>query len=110
MKFSCDAVNELNVGGYIEILYHPLYDIMVVRMGKRDDCHSMKWAVFKDRKFQPYRINNSAFMKILYKFCGWDEEKRYLIDGYLKVQSEERLFIFFMNEAMINLKLMQEQK
>lgn len=104
MKFSSDAVNELNIGGYIEILYHPLYEMMVVRKGKRDDRHSMKWAVYKEKKFQPCIINNPAFMNILYQFCGWDGKKRYLVDGYLKEQGEDRVLVFFMSEAVIRIK------
>lgn len=104
IKFSLEAVNELKVGGYIEILYNPLYQIMVVRKGKRDNRHSMKWAVLKEDRFRPYRIGSVAFMDTLYQFCGWDTEKRYLVDGYLKEQGEERLLVFFMDEAVVRMK------
>lgn len=104
MKFSFDAVNDLNIGGYIEILYNPLYEIMVVRKGKRDNRHSMKWAVLKEGRLRPYRIGNVGFIDILYRFCDWDDNKRYSVNGYMKEQSGERLLVFFMDEAVVRIK------
>ena len=104
MKFSFDAVNAMRVGIYAEILYHPLFDIMVIRKGKRNDRHCVKWAEIKEEKYRPRRINATAFMPTLYQLCGWNEEYRYRIDGYVKEQNGEKVLVFFMDEAVVRIK------
>lgn len=104
MKFSMDAVNELNVGGYVEILYHPLFEIMVVRKSGRKNRHSIRWALMQENWWRSARISGAAFLPILYRLCDWNHTCRYFAEGYLKEQDGEKLLVFYMDEAVVRIK------
>lgn len=108
IRFSMDAVNALDIGAYIEILYHPLYEIMVVRKANRNNRRSVKWANFQNEQWKSCKISGASFVPILYKLSEWNIEYRYCVDGYLKEQDGERILVFYMDEAII--RISQEGK
>lgn len=101
MRFSQQAVDALEGEQFIELLYHPLYDLMVVRPGSRNDKHSIKWSELKNDRFRSKRINGQAFIHILYELCGWDEQNKYTLSGYAKEQNGEKILLFYVDEPEI---------
>ncbi len=104
MKFSTEAVKELNVGAYVELLYHPLFEIMVVRKSQRKNRHSVKWAVFREERWRSSKISGAAFLPILFQLCDWNKDNRYMVDGYLKEQDGEKILVFYMDEPIVRVK------
>ncbi len=101
LKFSSYAINELKDVMYVELLYHPLYQLLVVRKTEKNNRHGVKWAEFTGEKYRPRRIQGYAFLPILYSLCDWNKEYRYTLTGYPKEQNGEKVLMFYADEPEI---------
>ena len=103
IRFTNMAIQELQAQQYVELLYHPLYEILVVRPGVKGDKHAVKWSELKNGRYRAKRIKGDAFMPVLYKLCGWNRECKYTISGYVKEQHGEKIIMFYMDEPEIRM-------
>lgn len=101
IKFSYDAVKELEDTMYVELLYHPLLELLVVRKGDKKDSHSVKWAAHANDRVVSRKIRSRSFVPVLYELCGWNENFGYTITGCMKQQGNEKVLLFYMNEPEI---------
>ena len=101
IKFSFDAIKELEGMMYVELLYHPLLELLVVRKGDKKDPHSVKWAAHAKDRMVSRKIRSRSFVPILYELCGWKEELGYTITGCVKQQNKEKILLFYMNEPEV---------
>lgn len=101
IKFSYDAVKELEDAMYVELLYHPLLELLVVRKGDKKDSHSVKWAAHANDRVVSRKVRSRSFVPVLYELCGWNENFGYTITGCMKQQGNEKVLLFYMNEPEI---------
>jgi len=101
IKFSFDAIKEMDGMMYVELLYHPLLELLVVRKGDKKNPHAVKWAAHANNRMVSRKIRSRSFVPILYELCGWKEELGYTITGCVKQQNKEKILLFYMNEPEI---------
>lgn len=104
IKFSVDAIAEFESTFYVEIFYHPLYEMLVVRKSDKNNRHAIKWSGHKNNSIKPRWIKASAFAPVLYALSGWNSDWRYTITGYSKEQNGEKVIMFYMDEPEIRVK------
>lgn len=101
IRFSYDAIKEFEDTLYVELLYHPLLELLVVRKSDRKNSHAVKWATHtKDRKVSR-KIAARAFAPIIYELCGWNTAHGYTVTGMVKEQNGEAVLLFYMNEPEV---------
>lgn len=108
LRFTSKAVQIFGDIEYVELLYHPLYNLLAVREGRKEDRHSVRWASFQKERYRPRHINGCAFLPALYELCGWNPEYKYTLTGYLKEQQGQRVLVFYADEPEIRVN--QEEK
>lgn len=103
IRFSYDAIKEFEDTLYVELLYHPLLELLVVRKSDRKNSHAVKWATHtKDRKVSR-KIAARAFAPIIYELCGWNTAHGYTVTGMVKEQNGEAILLFYMNEPEVRM-------
>lgn len=103
IRFSYDAIKEFEDTLYVELLYHPLLELLVVRKSDRKNSHAVKWATHtKDRKVSR-KIAARAFAPIIYELCGWNTAHGYTVTGMVKEQNGEAVLLFYMNEPEVRM-------
>lgn len=103
IRFSYDAIKEFEDTLYVELLYHPLLELLVVRKSDRKNSHAVKWATHtKDRKVSK-KIAARAFAPIIYELCGWNTAHGYTVTGMVKKQNGESVLLFYMNEPEVRM-------
>ena len=103
IKFSSDAINAMPCVQYVELLFHPLHNLFVVRAGTKGDRHSLKWSEFAKERFRPRRLRGKAFMPIIYELMGWNQSYRYTLTGIEKEQGDDRILLFYGDEPEIRI-------
>lgn len=79
IKFSSNAISELKDVMYVELLYHPLFQLLVVRKSDKNNRHAVKWCEYTGEKYRPRKINGKAFMPVLFSLCEWNLEHKYVL-------------------------------
>jgi hypothetical protein len=103
LKFSIDAVMALNEIMYVELLVHPMFQMIVVRPGNKKNKHAMKWMDVTPEKNIARRIKAKGFMPILYELFGWDQKYRYTLTGFVKEQGGSKVLVFYADEPEIRI-------
>ena len=103
IKFSADALAELSGRQYVEILYHPLFEMLVVRPSDKNNKHAVKWSVYVKDRYRPCKIRGTAFVPIFYELMGWKNDLRYTLTGFVKEQSGVKVIAFYTSDAEIRL-------
>lgn len=101
IKFSSDAIAEFADRQYMEILYHPLFEMIVIRPSDKNNKHAVKWATFSKGKNRPIRIKGTAFMPIIYQLMEWKADLRYTLTGFVKEQNGNKVIAFYTDDAEI---------
>ena len=102
MKFTSDALEALGHIRYVELFYHPLLELLLVRPSDRNNPHAVHWAdVFGD-KFRSCQFKGTAFLPVLYQLLQWKEKFRYSVEGFLKEQDGTKVLVFPMGDAVIH--------
>ena len=99
IKFSRDAIDEFKGKQYIEILYHPFFEMMVVRVSNKKNKHAIKWSVYDKDRCRSCRIRGTAFMPIIYDLMDWNKDDRYTLVGFVKEQSNTKILVFYTCDA-----------
>ena len=99
IKFSRDAIDEFKGKQYIEILYHPFFEMMVVRASNKKNKHAIKWSVYDKDRYRSCRIRSTAFMPIIYDLMDWNKDDRYTLVGFVKEQSNSKILVFYTCDA-----------
>ena len=103
IKFSMDAIEELPRTQYVEMLYHPLFGMLLIRPSDKNNKHAVKWSFFSKGKYRPCRIKGKAFMPILYQVMEWKDDLRYTLTGFVKEQNGTKVIVFYMEDAEMRL-------
>ncbi len=103
IKFSSDALAEIPGRQYVEILYNPLYEILVVRASDKNERHAIKWAEYAKERYRPRKINGKPFLPIIYQLMEWKKELRYTLTGFVKKQNGSKVLVFYTSDAEIRI-------
>lgn len=103
MKFSTWSIRELTDSMYVELLFHPIYQILVVRKSDKNNLHAVKWASLKDEKLIPKPCKGAGFLPIIYDICGWMRSYRYTLTGSIKERDGEKLLMFYADEPEVRI-------
>ncbi|MBR4145509.1 MAG: hypothetical protein IKU06_08640, partial [Lachnospiraceae bacterium] len=101
IRFSAEALEALGQIHHVELLYHPLFGMLVVRPSEKSEKHSIKWCGFRKGKYRPNKIKGRAFLSVLYELSGWNTEKLYTLTGFVKEQDKAKVLVFYTEEAEI---------
>ena len=103
IKFSADSLAELPGKQFIEILYHPLFEMLVVRPSDKTNRHAVKWSVYAKDRYRPCKIKGTAFLPILYRLMEWKDDLKYTLTGFVKEQNGAKVLVFYTSDAEIRL-------
>lgn len=103
IRFSADAIAEFEARQYVEILYHPLFEMLVVRGSDKNNKHAVKWSTFSKDRYRPCKIKGTAFLPILYQLMDWNEDLKYTLTGFVKEQGDTKIVAFYTSDAEIRL-------
>lgn len=103
IRFSVNAIAEMGNTRYIEILIHPLYQIMVVRPTTSTNPHALEWVVFAENKNRPRRVLNATTVRTIYEINEWNLTYSYTLLGLIKKQRDEKVILFFLDEPEIKI-------
>lgn len=101
IKFSADAIAELPASQYVEMLYHPLFGMLLVRESTRNNKHAVKWSTFSKDRYRSCKIKGVAFLPAIYELMEWKEELRYTLTGFVKEQNGAKVLVFYTEDAEI---------
>ena len=99
IRFSAEALEELQDIHYVELLYHPFFGMLIVRPSAKNEKHSIRWDMRIKGKDKPIKIRGRAFLSVLYELSGWDMNKLYTLTGFVKEQKNQKIIVFYTEEA-----------
>ena len=95
IQFSTTCVKKFNNNQYIEMLVHPLKNLIVVRSSNKKVRNSMQWAKMDTSgNIVSRKISGSAFVPTLYELFNWNKDYKYRIRG-IKKQKNDVIFVTF---------------
>ncbi len=99
IRFSAEALDELQGIHHVELLYHPFFGMLIVRPSAKNEKHSIRWDMHIKGKDKPIKIRGRAFLSVLYELSGWDMNKLYTLTGFVKEQNNVKIIVFYTEEA-----------
>lgn len=97
LSFSKLGIAKLNAAPYVELLIHPSKKMLAVRRSTKEVRHSVNWT----HNGAPRPISGAAFLPMLYKLLGWDEQFKYRVQGIRKQENDEVILLFDMSDTEI---------
>ena len=102
IQFSTTCVKKFNNIQYVEMLVHPLKNLIVVRSSDKKVRNSMQWAKMDTSgNIVSRKISGSAFIPTLYELFNWNKDYKYRIRGVKKQKNNTSLMIFDIKDATI---------
>lgn len=102
LKFNKACYSRLENCDYIEILYHPIMQVMIVRPSDKEKLNSIKWK--SDKGNTAIRISSKAFSHVLYKSFQWESGYRFRFRGICKQRGKAKLLVFSLDESQVIVK------
>ena len=109
VAFNQEAIKALDKELYVELLYHPIFQMLVVRKSEKSNPHAIAWAAVKGDDIKPRRFKGTSFLDILYDLCQWNKSFNYRLTGILKEKDREKLLMFYADEPEIRISKSQLQ-
>lgn len=110
IRFSAKAVESMDNKTRVEMLYHPLYSLLVVRIAQKGEKHSVKWATYDGNKYRPNHLRGNSFCPMLYTLNEWNPEFSYTLSGYIKEQNGQKILLFYADEPEIRIREGEKEK
>ena len=93
---------------YVEILYHPIQQMIVVRESSNGVATSTKWV--DDAGIPITKMASREFSEAVYENMCWKKEYSYRFRGITKERNGNRIMIFYLDEPQIMLSAKQKQR
>lgn len=100
LSFSRAAIKKLPTE-YVELLWHPIEKLLVIRPAKMEDKNSVRWAKKLGENYISKSFTTSAFLPKLYEGNGWDIQMRYKVSGIRRQNGDKVILIFDLNDTEI---------
>lgn len=107
IRFSMAAIHKLADIKYVELLYHPLYQILVVRKSDPKNPHAVQWITNSEIKPSSKNVNAESFASLIYRMCGWNASFQYMLRGCIKEKEGQRLLMFYSDEPEVRIEKAQ---
>ena len=104
IRFNAQCFRRLGAGPYVEMLVHPGKKCLAVRPSAPGNRNAVRWGKLYDGKLQACAVSCKAFADQLMELFGWDEDKRYSLQGNLFGSERESVLIFREEDAGLMLK------
>lgn len=98
-RFSRKCMEKLDNCAFIEILYHPLLQVVIVRPGSEGNANTVCWKN-ADNKFNGSFAARSL-SDAIYQKLDWIREYGFRFRGVTKVRGSQRMILFFLDEPQI---------
>jgi DNA invertase Pin-like site-specific DNA recombinase len=99
LKFNKVCHSRLNDCKYIEILYHPILQMLIIREGNELSTNAVEWVTVKDRNINS--IGSKAFSKAVYDAMHWNPDYKFKFRGIAKQRGETKFILFNLDEPQI---------
>ena len=98
LKFSKVSQDKLGKCEYIQFLYHPFYEVIIIRPCAANAVNAVRWN--EDDKA---RLNFPApqVCEALFEKMGWNLDDKYRFKGLLRERDGEKVLIFFLDDAQV---------
>ncbi len=99
LKFSKACFSKLGNCQYIEMLYHPILQAIVIRASDAETPNSIGW-LKENGSFIP-TVTTKAFSQAIYDNMRWRDDLGFQFRGILKERGDQKLLVFALDEPRI---------
>lgn len=100
IKFNKACHDKFEQCKYIELLYHPIYQMLAIRAYDEQTDTSICWK--KDDGKRVNHFNVKAFMKALYQRMDWIEDYQFQFRGIYRERGHSKILFFSLDEPRIH--------
>lgn len=102
LKFNKVCHERLNDCNYIEILYHPILQLLIVRESEGKKNNAVEWVTANSKNIAS--IGSKAFSKAVYTGLNWNTDYNFKFRGIDKRRGTTKFLIFNLDEPQILMK------
>ena len=99
LKFNKACHLKLDDCRYIELLYHPIMQTVIIRKSSGEDCNSIEWKKTDGRNVT--QLPASSFSEAIYENLHWKKELTFRFRGITKERDNVKLIYFSLDEPQI---------
>lgn len=99
LKFNKVCHDRLDDCRYIELLYHPILQMLIIRKSGKELSNALGWVSASDKNIGSFI--SKAFSKALYEGLGWNTEYSFKFRGITKQRGKTKLIMFNLDEPQI---------
>lgn len=99
LKFNKVCHDRLDNCEYIEIFYHPILQMLIIREGAERASNAAGWITAAGRNISS--ISSKPFSKALYEGLRWNTDYNFKFRGITKQRGETKFIIFNLDEPQI---------
>lgn len=98
-RFSKKCIEKLDNCDYIEILYHPLLQAILIRPSNEENVNSVCWKNAENHFNGLFAAR--ALSDAIYHHLDWIKEYGFRFRGVTKVRGKQKMILFFLDEPQI---------
>ena len=99
LKFNKVCHDRLNNCRYIDILYHPILQMLIIRKSMGKTSNSVEWRTINEKNIAS--IGSKAFSRALYEGLDWNKEYNFKFRGITKKRGGTTFIMFHLDEPQI---------
>ena len=99
IRFNHACFRKMKECSHIEVLYHPIYQMIAIRACDEPTDTSLCWK--KDNGKPKGQFRTVAFMNALYERMNWIDELRFQFRGVFRERGDSRILFFSLDEPRI---------
>jgi len=100
IKFNKACHDKFEQCRYIELLYHPIYQMLAIRACDEQTDTSICWEKEDGKGLNQFNVR--AFMKALYQRMDWIEDYQFQFRGILRARGHSKILFFSLDEPKIH--------
>ena len=84
---------------YVEMLYHPILQALIVRECDADNLNAVKWEDIDGK--QDFNFTAKAFCNAIYEQLLWIRDFKFKFKGFMRERGGKKILFFFLDEPQI---------
>lgn len=104
IQFNNACLYKMNNCEYIQLLYHPKKNILVIRSSSKQDPYAFHWITNSKNNIKTAKRKCSNFSKILFSYFNWNKNYKYIFQGIMRYRNNEKIILFDLSNLKIILK------
>lgn len=100
IQWSRPCIKKMDSCRYVELLYHPILKMLILRKANEDNPNSIRW--ISDKGNQIINVKSARLSESIFSNLNWNLSLKYQVRGIVRQRGNGKIIFFYLDDPKVS--------